>query len=77
MSITYSTSLQLGSLTLNNRVIMASLTRNHGMIPSPLQVKYYSQRADACLIITEATLIEECRSSLTSIPGIFTDEQIK
>ena len=77
MSITYSTPLQLGSMTLKNRVIMASLTRNRGMVPGPLHVKYYSQRAGAGLIITEATLIEECGSSLTSVPGIFTDEQIK
>jgi 2,4-dienoyl-CoA reductase-like NADH-dependent reductase (Old Yellow Enzyme family) len=77
MSVTYSTPLQLGPLTLKNRVIMASLTRNRAIIPGPLQVKYYTQRAGAGLIITEATLIEECGSQCMLAPGIFTDEQIK
>jgi len=77
MSINYSTTLQLGPLTLKNRVIMASLTRNRGMIPGPLQIKYYTQRAGAGLILSEAALIEEGGTQRRLVPGIFTEEQIK
>jgi 2,4-dienoyl-CoA reductase-like NADH-dependent reductase (Old Yellow Enzyme family) len=34
------------------------LTRNRNLVPGPLQVEYYTQRAGAGLILTEATLIE-------------------
>jgi 2,4-dienoyl-CoA reductase-like NADH-dependent reductase (Old Yellow Enzyme family) len=54
----FDTPLQLGPLLLKNRVIMASLTRNRNLVPGPLQVEYYTQRAGAGLILTEATLIE-------------------
>jgi 2,4-dienoyl-CoA reductase-like NADH-dependent reductase (Old Yellow Enzyme family) len=55
---TYATPLKLGPLVLRNRVIMASLTRDRNLIPGPLQVEYYTQRAGAGLILTEGTLIE-------------------
>ncbi len=54
----YATPLKLGPLVLKNRVIMASLTRDRNLIPGPLQQEYYTQRAGAGLILTEATLIE-------------------
>jgi hypothetical protein len=54
----YATPLQLGPLLLKNRVIMASLTRDRNLIPGPLQVEYYTQRAGAGLILSEGTLIE-------------------
>jgi len=54
----YATPLKLGPLLLKNRVIMASLTRDRNLIPGPLQVEYYTQRAGAGLILTEGTLIE-------------------
>jgi len=38
---------------------MASLTRSRGQIPGPLHLQYYTQRASAGLILTEATLIEQ------------------
>ena len=52
--------VQLGSLVLANRVFMAPLTRTraHGdAVPSKLAATYYSQRASAGLIVTEATQI--------------------
>jgi 2,4-dienoyl-CoA reductase-like NADH-dependent reductase (Old Yellow Enzyme family) len=62
---TYETPLKLGPLLLKNRVIMASLTRNRNLIPGPLQVEYYTQRAGAGLILTEGTLIEPLGSEWT------------
>ncbi|CAF1680843.1 unnamed protein product, partial [Didymodactylos carnosus] len=38
---------------------MAPLQRNRNIVPGPLQVEYYTQRAGAGLIIAETTLIEE------------------
>ncbi len=43
--------LQIGDLTLENRVIMASLTRNRDSVPREnLHVPYYAERAGAGLI---------------------------
>ena len=56
------TPVTLGSVSLENRVLMAPLTRmradNEG-VPSPLAAEYYAQRASAGLIISEATQIAE------------------
>jgi 2,4-dienoyl-CoA reductase-like NADH-dependent reductase (Old Yellow Enzyme family) len=41
----FATPLKLGPLLLKNRVIMASLTRDRNLVPGPLQVEYYTQRA--------------------------------
>ncbi|MGB5596253.1 MAG: alkene reductase, partial [Crocosphaera sp.] len=51
---------KLGDITLKNRVIMAPLTRSRAgeeRIPNDLMKEYYSQRASAGLIISEATVI--------------------
>ena len=48
--------IQIGDLHLPNRVIMAPLTRLRGTpehIPTQLMVEYYTQRANAGLIISE------------------------
>ena len=50
-------SYQLGNIELNNRIVMAPLTRNRagkGLVPSEFAADYYAQRASAGLIITEA-----------------------
>lgn len=50
----------LGALELSNRIVMAPLTRNRagaGLVPSEHAATYYSQRASAGLLITEATQI--------------------
>ena len=54
--------VQLGSLNLKHRVVMAPLTRSRseqpGSIPGDMMVQYYSDRAsDRGLIISEATNI--------------------
>lgn len=47
----------LGSLSLQNHIVMAPMTRNRaiGNVPSELHANYYKQRAGAGLIITEGT----------------------
>lgn len=72
-------SLQLGDLTLSNRILMAPLTRcradaNH--VPGPLMAEYYAQRASAGLIIAEATMAMKGNSAFWREPGIYSDEQV-
>ena len=54
--------IQVGALSLKNRVIMAPLTRMRSQdetdVPVlPLMAEYYRQRANAGLIISEASQI--------------------
>ncbi|KAJ3075876.1 hypothetical protein HDU98_006647 [Podochytrium sp. JEL0797] len=72
--------LILGSLTLKNRVIMASLTRNRaspGGVPNALMAEYYKQRSTAGLILSEGTFIEEQGGEWLDAPGIYTPAQIE
>jgi 2,4-dienoyl-CoA reductase-like NADH-dependent reductase (Old Yellow Enzyme family) len=75
------TPLQLGDLSLPNRVIMAPLTRsranNSGLVPNALMREYYMQRASAGLIITEATIVTAMGAGYADTPGIWSDEQVK
>jgi N-ethylmaleimide reductase len=71
---------QLGPITLPNRLVMAPLTRNRavppGMVPSPLAVEYYGQRASAGLLITEASQVSQQGQGYQDTPGIYSKEQI-
>ena len=71
---------QLGPITLPNRAVMAPLTRNRavppGMVPSPLAVDYYAQRASAGLLITEASQVSQQGQGYQDTPGIHSKEQI-
>jgi N-ethylmaleimide reductase len=71
--------VKLGGIPLNNRIVMAPLTRNRageGGVPQEMNVKYYEQRASAGLIITEATPISPMGHGYPLLPGIYTDAQI-
>ncbi|MNG74264.1 N-ethylmaleimide reductase [compost metagenome] len=72
--------LQIGPLTVANRVFMAPLTRlrsrEPGDVPTPLMAEYYRQRASAGLIISEATQISFQAKGYSGSPGIHTAEQI-
>lgn len=71
--------LELGTLKLPNRVLMAPLTRcraETGHIPGPLMAEYYAQRASAGLIIAEATMAMEGNSAFYAEPGIYSEAQI-
>ncbi len=70
--------VQVGDLQLANRIVMAPLTRNRapGAIPTPIMATYYTQRAGAGLIITEATAISHQGQGYADVPGIWSDEQV-
>ncbi len=73
------TPLTLGGLILPNRIIMAPLTRNRageGNVPTSLNVTYYTQRASAGLIITEASQISPQGLGYPATPGIHSDAQV-
>src|ERR1700755_571650 len=72
---------KLGPITLPNRLVMAPLTRNRavppGMVPSPLAIEYYSQRASAGLLITEATQVSQQGQGYQDTPGIYSKDQVE
>ena len=73
-------SVQLGSLVLANRVFMAPLTRNRAGedgVPGELAATYYSQRASAGLVVTEATQISPMGKGYINTPGIYSPEQVQ
>ncbi len=73
------TPLQIGPHTLNNRLVMAPLTRNRASregVPGPLQVEYYRQRATAGLILSEATCISPEAVGYPFTPGIWNGLQV-
>ncbi|WP_256574556.1 MULTISPECIES: hypothetical protein [unclassified Pseudomonas] len=52
------TPMNLGSASLQNRIVMAPMTRaraNGDGSPGPLAAEYYAQRGSVGLIITEGT----------------------
>ncbi|SJM92174.1 N-ethylmaleimide reductase, FMN-linked [Crenothrix polyspora] len=72
-------SIKLGTLHLPNRIIMAPLTRMRApeSVPTDLMATYYSQRASAGLIISEATPISPQGVGYPATPGIWNQQQIE
>lgn len=71
--------VQLGPLTLANRIVMAPLTRSRAKeadIPGDLAAEYYVQRASAGLIIAEATQISPQGKGYVFTPGIYSEAQV-
>lgn len=71
---------QLRSTPLNNRIVMAPLTRSRASednIPTSLMATYYAQRASAGLIITEGTSPSPNGLGYARIPGLFNDAQVQ
>jgi N-ethylmaleimide reductase len=69
----------LGGLRLKNRVVMAPMTRSRADdagVPPDYAADYYAQRADAGLIITEATNISAQARGYPRTPGIWTEAQV-
>jgi N-ethylmaleimide reductase len=69
----------LGDLELNNRMIMAPMTRNRageGNAPTDMNATYYQQRASAGLIISEATQVSEEGIGYPGTPGIHSKAQV-
>ena len=72
--------IKIGELELANRVIMAPLTRcraEPGRVPGELMVEYYRQRANAGLIISEATSVTPMGVGYPDTPGIWSAEQVQ
>lgn len=72
--------IEVGKLTLSNRIAMAPLTRNRageGQVPQAIAVEYYAQRAGTGLIITEGTQPSLVGQGYLDTPGIYTDEQVE
>ncbi|NMH59134.1 alkene reductase [Alteromonas ponticola] len=65
---------------LTNRMVMAPMTRGRAgknRIPNKVMGDYYAQRADAGLIITEATTISEEANGWVDSPGIYTNQMVE
>lgn len=72
-------SIQLGPYQLQNRIVMAPLTRSRAKvddIPSDMAAEYYGQRSTAGLIIAEATQISPQGKGYVFTPGIYSKAQI-
>lgn len=72
------TPVQVGDLNLPNRIVMAPLTRNRApnATPTPLMIEYYTQRASAGLLISEATAISQQAQGYSDVPGLYSTEQL-
>ena len=71
--------IQIGNVTFNNRVAMAPITRSRSGpegIPAVMNAEYYTQRATAGLIITEATNVSPNSAAFELAPGIYNDAQV-
>ena len=70
--------IDVGRLALPNRIIMAPLTRGRTGaegVPSKLVADYYAQRAEAGLLIAEATAVNREGDGWPGAPGLYTDAQ--
>ena len=72
--------VQLGDLSLENRIFLPPLTRcrstQPGDIANALMAEYYAQRAQAGFLITEGTQIEPRGQGYAWTPGIYSPEQV-
>ncbi len=72
--------IKMGTQTLDNRIIMAPLTRlravEPGDVPTALAGEYYAQRASAGLIIAEATQVSFQAKGYAGAPGVHTQDQM-
>ena len=72
--------VKIGELNLPNRIIMSPLTRcraSEGRIPNRMMAEYYSQRASAGLIMSEATSVAPMGVGYPDTPGIWSKEQVE
>lgn len=72
--------IQLGGVSLKNRVVMAPMTRcradNEHQAPVQKHIDYYTQRASAGLIITEGSEVSEKARGYPAVAGIFNQAQV-
>src|SRR5687768_10906776 len=79
MTKTLFSTYHLGHLSLDNRIVMAPMTRSRAInnVPNNLIAKYYAQRSSAGLIITEGTSPSPNGLGYARIPGIYNKEQVE
>ncbi|MDN7878776.1 alkene reductase [Burkholderia aenigmatica] len=73
------TPVRVGRYTLENRLVMASMTRSRAAFdgtPGELAAEYYAQRADLGLIVTEGTQPSDDGQGYLTTPGIYTDAHV-
>lgn len=72
-------SWKCGTIELKNRVVMAPMTRSRspGNSPGEIVATYYSQRAEAGLIVTEGTAPSPNALGYARIPGLFTPRHVQ
>ena len=70
--------VELKGLQLQNRLVMAPMTRSRalGSLPNEIMTAYYAQRASAGLIITEGVSPSPNGLGYARIPGIFNEAQV-
>jgi NADPH2 dehydrogenase len=73
--------LKLGNIQLQNRIVMAPLTRfraDDEHVPLPFVPEYYAQRGSVpgTLLVTEATFIAPKAGGFGNAPGIWSEAQI-
>lgn len=70
--------ITVGDIALSNRIAMAPLTRNRSpnAVPGPYAIEYYTQRAAAGLLITEATAISHQGQGYADVPGLYGADQL-
>ncbi len=74
------TPVQWAGFTLTNRMVLAPMTRGRAgadRIPNKIMGDYYVKRANAGLIISEATSISEEGLGWVDSPGIYTDAMVE
>lgn len=70
--------LEVGALSLRNRIVMAPLTRcraSEGRVPNELMAEYYGQRSAFGMILSEATSVDAMGVGYPDTPGIWSDAQ--
>jgi 2,4-dienoyl-CoA reductase-like NADH-dependent reductase (Old Yellow Enzyme family) len=72
--------VRIGAWDLPNRIVMAPLTRARAgakRLPNALMAEYYTQRASAGLILSEATSVTPMGVGYADTPGIWSEEQVE
>jgi 2,4-dienoyl-CoA reductase-like NADH-dependent reductase (Old Yellow Enzyme family) len=72
--------LVVGEWQLPNRVVLAPLTRTRAgaeRVPNAMMAEYYRQRAEAGLMLTEATSVSPMGVGYPNTPGIWSPEQVE
>ncbi|KVH79095.1 1,2-oxophytodienoate reductase [Burkholderia cepacia] len=73
------TPARVGRYTLQNRLVMAPMTRSRAApdgTPGALAAEYYAQRADLGLIVSEGTQPSDDGQGYLTTPGIYTDAHV-